>query len=93
MNINKTEKTNVVMIAAFFVAIITLHSSALAADPAKGKMVFKKHQCWICHSLKAGQKKIGPSLYGVIGRKAGTLPGFNYSSAMKKAGKKRPRLV
>ena len=57
---------------------------AEAADAAKGKKVFNK--CKICHSLKKGKKKIGPSLYGVIGRKAGTVKGFRYSKAMKKSG-------
>ena len=73
------------MNAMFCVALILLQVPASAADPAKGKKVFKK--CAICHSLKPGKKKIGPSLYGIIGRKAGTMAGFRYSSAMKKAGK------
>ena len=73
------------MSAAFFVAFILLQVPASAADPAKGKKVFNK--CAACHSLKAGKKKIGPSLHGIIGRKAGTMVGFRYSSAMKKAGK------
>ncbi len=57
---------------------------AEAQEAAKGKKVFNK--CKICHSLKKGKKKIGPSLYGVIGRKAGTVKGFRYSKAMKKSG-------
>ncbi len=57
---------------------------ALAQDAAKGKKVFNK--CKICHSLKKGKKEIGPSLYGVIGRKAGTVAGLRYSKAMKKSG-------
>jgi cytochrome c len=57
--------------------------NAQAADAAKGKKVFNK--CKICHSLKKGKKKIGPSLHGVIGRKAGTVAKFKYSKAMKKS--------
>lgn len=57
---------------------------AQAQDASKGKKVFNK--CKICHSLKKGKKKIGPSLYGVIGRKAGTVAKFRYSKAMKKSG-------
>ncbi len=57
---------------------------AEAAEAAKGKKVFNK--CKICHSLKKGKKKIGPSLHGVIGRTAGTVKGFRYSKAMKKSG-------
>lgn len=40
-------------------------------------------QCRACHSLKAGEPgKIGPNLYGIIGAKAGSRPGFRYSPAM-----------
>ncbi len=54
-------------------------------DPAKGKKVFAK--CKICHSLKKGKNKVGPSLYGIFGRKAGTDAGFKrYSPAIKKSG-------
>ena len=43
-------------------------------DAVRGKKVFNK--CKACHSIKAGKHKIGPSLAGVIGRKAGTAKGF-----------------
>jgi len=62
---------------------LALAGQASAADPAKGKRVFNK--CKACHSLQAGQKRIGPSLHGVFGRTSGTAKGFNFSSAMKKA--------
>ncbi len=55
-----------------------------AGDPAKGKRVFNK--CKACHSLVAGKKKIGPSLYGMYGRKAGTVGGFKFSPAMIQSG-------
>lgn len=58
--------------------------AAEAADTKKGKKVFNK--CKACHSLVAGKKKIGPSLNGLFGRKAGTVKGFKYSKAMIKAG-------
>jgi cytochrome c len=57
---------------------------ALSGDPAKGEVIF--HRCQVCHSIKAGENKIGPSLHGVIGRTAGTVEGFNYSEANKKSG-------
>ena len=53
-------------------------------DPAKGKQVFAK--CQVCHSIEAGVNKIGPSLHGVYGRKAGTLAGYNFTDAMKNSG-------
>ena len=37
----------------------------------------------LCHSTKPGENKLGPSLAGVFGRKSGTEPGYNYSSALK----------
>jgi cytochrome c len=40
----------------------------------------------VCHSPKAGENKIGPSLAGVFGRKSGSAPGYNYSPAFKSAG-------
>lgn len=43
-------------------------------------------QCAVCHSLKPGENKLGPSLSGVIGRNAASVPGFNYSSAMMSSG-------
>ena len=43
--------------------------------------------CAACHSVSAGQNGIGPSLAGVFGRKAGSLPAFDYSAAMKASGK------
>lgn len=65
-------------------ALLAAPFHAQAADAAKGKEVFA--QCAICHSLKAGENKIGPSLHGIFGRKAGTEAGFAYSDAVKKSG-------
>ena len=44
-------------------------------------------QCAACHAVVPGQHGVGPSLAGVFGRKAGSLPDFNYSTAMKASGK------
>ena len=57
--------------------------SASAADVTAGKKVFKK--CKACHSLKPGKKKVGPSLYGIVGKKAASVKKYKYSKAMKKA--------
>lgn len=58
-----------------------------AANPASaGQQVFKSN-CSVCHSDAAkGGASIGPRLYGVVGRKAGTLSGYKYSKAMLSAG-------
>jgi cytochrome c len=42
--------------------------------------------CRTCHTIKQGDNRLGPNLYRIIGRKAGSLPDYNYSSAMKSAG-------
>jgi cytochrome c len=61
----------------------TAWAGAPAGDAVKGKATFER--CAICHELKPGVNKLGPSLYGVFGRKAGTVAGFAYSPAMKSA--------
>ena len=54
----------------------------MAADIEAGKTAFKK--CALCHTTEAGKNKIGPSLFGIVGRKSAALENFNYSEAMKK---------
>ncbi len=52
-------------------------------DAAAGRLVFRK--CQACHSMEPGKTILGPSLAGVMGRKAGSDPNYNYSPAMKQA--------
>lgn len=55
--------------------------SAMAGDATKGEKVFKK--CVACHSIEQGGKhKVGPNLFGVVGRAAGAAEGFKYSGGM-----------
>src|SRR6266481_2170642 len=42
-----------------------------------------RNTCGICHTIQSGQNRLGPSLASIVGRKAGTVPGFNYSDANK----------
>jgi cytochrome c len=60
-------------------------TAALAADPAAGQKIFKT-QCGICHTVVAGQNRIGPTLFGVVGRPAGGVPDFHYTADHKKLG-------
>ena len=66
-------------------ALVSASSGAFAQDAAAGEKVFLK--CRACHQIgetaKNGQ---GPVLNGVIGRKAGSVEGFNYSDANKNSG-------
>jgi len=69
--------------------LIVLPPSAHAeGDVLKGKSAFAI--CAMCHSDLPGKNGIGPSLFGVVGRDAGSAPGFKYSEAMKTAGKWTP---
>ena len=63
--------------------IMALFASTSAAD---GEKVFKK--CLSCHSIaKEGKNKIGPKLFGVLGRQAGSISDYKYSKAMASHGK------
>lgn len=59
-------------------------TSALAADAEAGHTLFKS-QCSTCHSPVAGKNAVGPSLFGIVGRKSGQIEGFHYSAANKAA--------
>jgi cytochrome c len=76
--------------ASFMIAILSaavawtlLCAPALAQDNA-GQIAFN-NACRTCHTVREGDNRLGPSLYGVIGRKAGSSPNYAYSESMKKA--------
>jgi cytochrome c len=61
---------------------------SLAQQPANddpGQQAFN-NSCRTCHSVKEGDNRLGPNLNKIVGRKAGSLPDYNYSSSMKEAG-------
>ena len=68
-------------------ALALLSGAALAQNevsPDDARLAFN-NRCRQCHVTKEGDNRLGPSLYGVFGREAGSAPGFAYSSAMKNA--------
>ena len=62
----------------------TVVESTAGRAEGDGETVFKRN-CFICHTIEAGKNKIGPSLAGIVGRKAGSVPGFACSDANKKS--------
>jgi len=70
---------------ALFAALLVTAHAAHAASANNGKVVFGR--CAMCHTVvKNGPNSIGPNLFGIIGRKAGSRPGFTYSTAMTASG-------
>jgi cytochrome c len=66
------------------VAVFALAIQGEAADEDL-ELSFNDH-CRECHSFLKDDNRLGPSLYGVVGRKAGTEPGFSYSTSLKDSG-------
>jgi cytochrome c len=66
-------------------ALALVVPAAHAADAAHGASVFDE-ECSDCHSVKPDKNKKGPTLFGVVGRPAGSIGAFNYSDAMKASG-------
>lgn len=70
-------------VRSFVLAVVLPYAvvgTAAAADVEAGKTIFKK--CALCHTNEKGKNKIGPSLFGIVGRKSGSLTNYNYSDAM-----------
>lgn len=55
------------------------------SPPADGQTAFN-NSCRTCHSMDAGDNRLGPSLHGIVGKKAGATEGYQFSSALKGAG-------
>jgi cytochrome c2 len=70
------------------ICALALASAASVAhaqgDAARGEQRFE--DCASCHTLTSGQNGVGPSLFGVLGRKAGSLEDYRYSPAIKRSG-------
>ena len=66
-------------------ALLASMSASVAQDAAAGEKVFMK--CKICHQIgETAKNMVGPVLNGVVGRKAGSYPGYHYSDANEKSG-------
>ena len=67
-----------------FLGVPALAQEPKGADAQSGQLAFN-NACRTCHSMNEGDNRLGPNLHGIIGRKAGSVPGFAYSDAMKHA--------
>jgi cytochrome c len=66
-------------------ALVASIGAAAAQDAAAGEKVFTK--CKVCHQIgESAKNMVGPVLNGVVGRAAGTYPGYHYSDANKNSG-------
>jgi cytochrome c2 len=73
------------LLTSIFLACTTLALGAHAQDANAGAKVFKT-DCSICHTVQPDRNLIGPSLFGVVNRPSGHIPGFHYSEANRKSG-------
>lgn len=67
---------------AIMLACLAAGRPAVAGEASAGANVFKT-ECSECHSVKEGRNKKGPSLFGIVGRKAASLPDYHYSDALR----------
>ncbi len=67
------------------IVISLMSARAHAQDAMAGEKVFKAN-CGICHSVQPGRNMVGPSLFSVVNRHSGEIPGFHYSDANKNSG-------
>lgn len=66
--------------AAMASAVLFVVPAHAEGDAAAGAKVF--NQCKACHEVEKGVNKVGPTLKGVVGRKAASVPDYKYSEAM-----------
>lgn len=62
-----------------------LPQASQGTEASSGQQAFN-NACRTCHMVREGDNRLGPNLFKVVGRKAGSLPGYAFSSAMKEAG-------
>ncbi|MDI9409624.1 MAG: c-type cytochrome [Candidatus Pacebacteria bacterium] len=83
----KTRTGVMTLLGAALFLLVQATAANAAGDAAAGEKLFKA-KCALCHSNQAGVNRVGPSSFGTIGRVVGTVPGYNYSEALKTMSKK-----
>ena len=69
---------------ASILLVLATAASVSAADAERGRRIYE--QCSACHVLDEDRNVFGPHLKGIIGRRAGSIPDYAYSDAMRAAG-------
>jgi cytochrome c len=72
-------------VAYLLPSLSALPQASQGAADASGQQAFN-NACRTCHMVREGDNRLGPNLHKVVGRKAGSLPDYGFSSAMKEAG-------
>jgi cytochrome c len=67
-------------------ALLSLSAAAVADTGGGDAQITFNNSCRTCHSINEGDHRLGPSLHGVVGRKAGSIEGYAFSPAMQSAG-------
>ena len=75
----------IVMLGAMAYALSSPSSLSQDGASQEQQQVFN-NACRSCHTIREGDNRLGPNLFKIVGRKAGSLPDYNYSTAMKGAG-------
>jgi cytochrome c len=76
------------LLAGSAVLMLLLTSSApqtVRTEAMPSRQLLFNNACRTCHTTNKGDNRLGPNLYKIVGRKAGSLPNYRYSSAMKDA--------
>ena len=73
--------------AIFFssITMLAIAPASAAQESDDGQVAFN-NSCRTCHSFKEGDNRLGPTLHGIVGRKAGSIEGYQFSSAMSGSG-------
>lgn len=86
LGVSNITMTGALSAMAFMIASPpALAQAPQGTEDVSGQQAFN-NACRTCHMVKEGDNRLGPNLHKIVGRKAGSLPGYSFSSAMKEAG-------
>ena len=74
-----------IVLAVVGLSLCTVSLARADSSAATGEGLFK-HKCGSCHSVELGKNRVGPSLAGVVGRKAASIETYSYSAATRSSG-------